>query len=542
MKKITFLSFTAIALLLSTIALLLSTIAYSQSAPNPLYRHLPPKADHVYEINFNQLNAKGNLNAILGSIPMGNDPTIRLVLSMLKDPGTAGIDLGQNIVVAQTSAGGTGADTLNFTYIVIQITDSSKFRANALNAIHGLHFHRLAGKGTSTTLVDKMGLAWNDRVVVVVAGSRDNMTKPGNRAPGSIHHSIAEIATGRSLTALAGFTGSTWTTDPRFLTGFATDADIHFWSTGMNMTKFFSKLAAKLMSKNPGMQAMPNNFPNVPAGPANTPILSTLNFADGRIVFHMTTFNQPDNAATLKRFVDRPFNKDLFARLPAGRLLGWMAVRMNPAVYKDMMDKFHTRQMLNSMLAKKGLSIDDFTGVFAGDILIAAIAPDSASTTDTAKKKIDFYFVASISDPSKLTELATKLGATAAASSDTAKAGRLRNLANKMVVRDNLLVISNTREQAQDYFTHTDRRPTDNIGDNNDIQHLVIDLKAVSSFIGNSMAGNPKAMIFARILEKLDKITFSNGVMDGNNSEATFQIITAEPSTNSLATLMSILH
>jgi hypothetical protein len=111
-----------------------------------------------------------------------------------------------------------------------------------------------------------------------------------------------------------------------------------------------------------------------------------------------------------------------------------------------------------------------------------------------------------------------------------------------MVVQDNLLVISNSREQAQAYFTHTDRRPTDNIGDDNDIQRLVIDLKAVGSFIGNSMTGDPKAMIFARILEKLDKITFSNGAMDGNNSEATFQIITAEPDTNSLATLMSILH
>lgn len=545
MKKITSLFFAATALL-SSITLLLSTIAYSQSTPNPLYHHLPPKADHVYEINFNQLNTKGNLSAILSSIPMGNDPTSRFVLNLLKDPGAAGIDLGQNIVIAQTSAGGTGPDTLNFTYIVLRVTDSSKLRAAALNAIHGLHFHRLAGKGTYTTLVDKIGLAWNDRVAILVSGARDNMTKTDNHAPGGIHRSIAEIATDRSLTALAGFTGSAWTTDQRFLTGFATDADIHFWSTGMNMARFFSKFASKLMSKNPGMQAMPNNFPNIPTGPANTPVLSTLNFANGRIVFHMTTFNQPDNAATLKRFLDRPFNKDLIARLPNGRLLGWTAIRMNPAAYKDVMDKFHTRQMLDSMLQKKGLSIDDLTAAFAGDILVAAIAPDSVSTTDTTKKKVNFYFVASINDPSKLTQLFSKLGANAgsdaATTPDTAKAGLFKKLRNNMVVQDNLLVISNSREQAQAYFTHTDRRPTDNIGDDNDIQRLVIDLKAVGSFIGNSMTGDPKAMIFARILEKLDKITFSNGAMDGNNSEATFQIITAEPDTNSLATLMSILH
>lgn len=534
MKKTICLSFTAIGLLLTP-------IAYSQSTPNPLFRHLPPKADHVYDINFNQINVKGNLGAILSAIPPGKDPHTSLILSILKDPAAAGIDLSNHIVFTQTSASGTGADTLSFTNILVQLSDSAKFRAAVVSAIPELRIHHLPGKGSSAAR-DKLGVAWNDRLVVITLVSRENPittdTPPSTSVP---HRPTAEIAVEKSLAALAGFAESTWTTDQRFLTGFATDADVHSWSTGMNMARFFGKLMSKLASKNPAMQAMPNNFAGFPAGPANTPILSTLNFADGRIVFHMTTFNQPDNAATLKRFVDRPFNKDLIARLPNGLLLGWMALRMNPAAYKDVVDKFHTRQMLDSMLAKKGLSIDDITAIFGGDILIAAIAPDSVSTTDTAKKKINFYFVASISDPSKLMQLATKLSASAAANPDTAKAGPFKNLAGKMVVQDNLVVISGNREQARKYFTHTDRRPTDMIGNDNDMQRIVIDLKAVGSFIGSSMGSDPKAMIFARILEKLDRIGFTNG-MDGNNSEATFQIVTAEPSTNSLATLMSILH
>jgi len=80
-----------ICLFFTAITLLLSTIAYSQSTPNPLYPHLPPKADHVYEIDFNQLNAKGNLSAMLSGIPIKGQAAV--LLTILKDPAAAGIDL-----------------------------------------------------------------------------------------------------------------------------------------------------------------------------------------------------------------------------------------------------------------------------------------------------------------------------------------------------------------------------------------------------------------------------------------------------------------
>jgi hypothetical protein len=49
-------------------------------------------------------------------------------------------------------------------------------------------------------------------------------------------------------------------------------------------------------------------------------------------------------------------------------------------------------------------------------------------------------------------------------------------------------------------------------------------------------------MVAARVFEKLDKIEFTNGKMDGNNMSITFQIVTGDPSTNSLKTLLSLLH
>ncbi len=51
----------------TAIYLFFSTMAFSQPASNPLFSHLPPAADRVYEINFSALIAKGNLGSILNS-------------------------------------------------------------------------------------------------------------------------------------------------------------------------------------------------------------------------------------------------------------------------------------------------------------------------------------------------------------------------------------------------------------------------------------------------------------------------------------------
>jgi hypothetical protein len=56
------------------------------------------------------------------------------------------------------------------------------------------------------------------------------------------------------------------------------------------------------------------------------------------------------------------------------------------------------------------------------------------------------------------------------------------------------------------------------------------------------MANNPKMMLFVRVLEKMDKIELKTTMPDGNNLNVTFQIVTGDPSTNSLKTIVSLLH
>ncbi len=468
-----------------------------------------------------------------------------MMFELLKHPAAAGVDLSNNILIAQTTA--SGSDTLNFLNILFQLSDSAKFSADLSQTIAGLRFHRHPGKGVSVGK-DKMGLAWNDRLAVITLASRADSMGPGHNRSSTIHHAVSEITTQRSLAALAGFIGSPYTTDDRFLAGFASDADFHSWSSGRgnginNWMKMLSKLSSKF-SKTPGMNGtkMPNGF--FPSGNKQTPVLATLKFAEGKMVFQTTSFLQADDATLLNKVTDSLFNKDLLAHLPAGPLLGWAGFHINLGAIGDVLEHEHLRSKVDSMLAAKGLTLDDVTSLLGGDFLFAALAPDSASTTDTTKKKINFYFVTTLGDPAKFMKVAARLSAfkdSTVTGPDSTKSKFFKDLGSKFVVRNDLLVISGSRELALKYFTHSDLRPTDQAGDDANSQSAVIDLKAVGAFLGASASNNPKAKMALHLLERLDTLAISTK-LEGNNRLISVQLTTNEPSTNSLSTLMSALH
>jgi hypothetical protein len=531
MKKLT-------CLFLTATALLLTTIANSQS-PNPLYKHLPPSANHIYSVRLGQIIAKGELAGLLTSIPQGKDQNSALALNIIKDPASAGIDLDHEILVAQTTAEGTGADTVSYTQFLVPLTDSAKWRATYTSAIKNAHLHRLPGKGVST-IMGKDGIAWNDHLLVITTASAETPVTASLKTAPAIHRSLAEGSLEKSLATLAGYPTNSLLTDQRFIAGFSTEEDVHAWSTRMDFTAMITKFAKKMAAKNPAMQgqAFPD-YSRMNQAP-HPPVLSTFSFENGRIVFHLTTFNKPEDAELFRKVYDRPINKDLLARVPnSGLLLGAAAMRFNPAGFPDLMDKYHTRHMVDSMLGKKGLSVSDISGIFGGDILMAALADTTA--TDTAKNKINVYFVATLGDPAKMMQVAAKLAASNDALADTAQVAKMKKLTDKMVIRDNLLVISGSKEMAKKYLDNTDRRPTSLLEDNT-LQDLVVDLKAVSVFMSATMANNPKMMLFVRVLEKMDKIELKTTMPDGNNLNVTFQIVTGDPSTNSLKTIVSLLH
>src|ERR1700722_11814765 len=184
MKRPIYLSFAAAILLLSTIA----------NAQSPLYKNLPPTAKHIYSTRVGQIVTKGDLLPPLNSLPPSKDPKAGMVVNFLKDPSSAGVDISHEILIAQTTAAGTGADTVSYTQILVPITDSSKFRKTLVGAMKDLHIHRLPGKG-NTTYKDKMAMAWNDQLLVVTLGSAESSgTGPTHKAAPAVHRSIGELS------------------------------------------------------------------------------------------------------------------------------------------------------------------------------------------------------------------------------------------------------------------------------------------------------------------------------------------------------------
>ncbi len=523
-------------LFLTVAALCLSVIAYSQS-PNPLYQHLSPSANHIYSVRLGQIIAKGELTGLLGSIPI-KDPNAQKFINIIKDPASAGVDLNQEILITQTTASGNGADTLSITQILVRLTDSAKFRQAFLAKEH---VHHATGKGATMTHA-KDALAWNDQLLVATEISTEKPnpgTAPAHRPAPGVHRPLGELALEKSLASLGGYPGSTLLADQRFLTAFESDEDLHAWTPRADFMSIFRKTFKKMMAKGGTFKGPTPDYSNMEQMP-HPPILTTFNFENGRIVFRLTTYNSPEDAALYRRALDHPFNQDLLARIPGGPLLGFTALHFNPTAIPEIMEKRHSLHMVDSMLAKQGLSVSDITGVFGGDIVVAALA-DTSAMTDTTKKKVDVYFVATLGDPTKLIQLGAKLAAANANNTDTAKAAKMKKLTDNYVMRDNILVVSNSKEMARKYFDNTARRSVD-FPEDKSAQYLKVDLKALSAFVTATMPNNPKAMIGARVLEKLDKVEMTSGLTESGNTFLTFQIVTGDPSTNSLKTLVNLMH
>jgi hypothetical protein len=520
--------------LLTATALLLAPNAYSQS-PNPLYQHLSPSAKHIYSIRIGQIVAKGELAGLLSSIP-NKDPKAAKIFNILQDPATGGVDLDHEILITQEPASGNGADTISFTQILVRLTDSAKFRRAFMT---NEHIHRVPGKA-ATVSSGKQGLAWNDQLwVATIISTEKPAPGTGHKPAPGVRKPLSELALEKSLATLAGYPANPLLTDQRFLTAFASDEDMHAWTPKADFMFIFRKLIKKMNVKDGSKHANPfSDNANLDQS-SHPPVLTTFNFENGRMVFRMTRYNSPEDAASYQRATEGMFNKDLLARVPGGLLLGYSILHFNSAALPDLLEKHHLLHHLDSSLAKQGLSVSDISAVFGGDILIAVLG-DTTAITDTTKKTINPYFVATLGDPAKMMQVAARLAA-ASNITDTAKAAKMKKMVDKMVIRDNMLVISSSKEMAQKYFDNTTRRPID-LPDGKSGQYLKIDLKAVSAFAAATMSNNPKAMLAARVFEKLDKIEMTSGLSESGNTIVTFQIVTGDPSTNSLKTLVSLLH
>jgi hypothetical protein len=538
-------------------SLLLSSFIslHSFAQDNPLFRHLPPDATSVYQVNVPALVSKLNWQDLIGKLPMNpKDNKSGHMMEMMKNPFATGINITKDFFVTETDKG--NPDSATYTTIVFHLADSAKFVAFLSKQEQGLRFFNYPNKGRAAGK-DKYGVAWDKEVAVITIikpGGGDQPSSYKSSPQGKPLHPVASytvLAAKKSFAALKGFDGSMYTTDPVFKAGFSDDADMHMWAprgAGISM------LAKNIMNKGHGKDA---RFSKAMAAmyQSKAHTLTALRFEAGKITLKSTTAYPPDSLAFFAKFAGRPLNTDLVARLPKGNLLAMINLHFDPSAIGEMLDRTKSRAKIDSMLAKKELTVDNIIRSFKGDILLAVVDPADKPGDSSGKKQPSIYIVTTIDDLSSFRELAGKMklmkDSTATSSEgnaggDSVKVSLMDKLKMAYTLKDNILVVSLSKQLTDAYFSNTDKRNTDFIPARmkDSPFSLFIDVKTLMGFLQGMNRGEPseKDKKIMNALNKLDAFILTGGAIQDGKVETYMELKMTDPSENSLRSLIKMIQ
>ncbi|MBN8856606.1 MAG: hypothetical protein BGO55_23850 [Sphingobacteriales bacterium 50-39] len=510
------------------LAALLSTAVLNAQTTNPFFRHIPPDAEQVYHINLAALGSKVSWDDISGLIPPPKSAGDQEMMKYVKDPSLSGIDFHQGFIIASSHLG-KNADSPTCITILAQLSDSGKLLSLVRGKEKGLRTFKLPGKGSAAGK-DKMAFAWNDKMVVVTVisnSSKHAQNFKGSTGSSSPYYTLT--AAKKSMAALEGFTNSIYTTDATFINGFSDDADFHAWTKPGSLLSQLMEMSKK---KNPFGDKM-----NIPKPQSNMHSLTAFRFDVGKITVHTTTIVPPDSARIYSIFNSRPLNPDLITHLPGREMLGMFNMHIAPSELTYLLEHYHTKHMVDSLLARNGLTFEDFTKALKGDFLIAAMAP--SQMPDTGKVKPSVFFVTTIGDMGAFMKVIGKLGL-----NKDSTGGMLEKMKAGFTLRDNTLVIG-PKGQTDAFFSTNNPANLKLVDDRirNNAFSIVIDIKAISDLI---KASNPnptqKTQQMLHFVSALDRVTYAAGNYQNGQTEYNFEIKMADASENSLRSLLKLIH
>src|SRR5258706_2066692 len=150
------------------------TCLHSFAQDNPLFRHLPPDASNIFQINIPAITSKLNWQDLIGKLPMKpKDNKSGHIMEMMKNPFATGINITKDFFVAATDKG--NPDSAVYTTILFHLLDSAKFVAFMTRQTPGLRFFSYPNKGRAAGK-GKYGAAWNKDFAILT------MVQPGGSA------------------------------------------------------------------------------------------------------------------------------------------------------------------------------------------------------------------------------------------------------------------------------------------------------------------------------------------------------------------------
>jgi hypothetical protein len=508
----------------------LSTIN-AQTPDNPLFRHIPPDATQVFDINVKSLMLKVDWLTVLKQVQgMGKGD----LMSTFAGVSNSGIDLTRDIIVVTKSS--LRSDT-TYTTILVNITDSAKLTAFLTKQEPGMHTLHLGGKDHVRADATK-AYVYNDKLLVLVTRSKPKFASNDPAIIAKLGSALGR----KGLVALHGFDHSPYNTDLAFKNGFADDADIHMWnSASMGIGSI-----AKLMKMAPGASGL-KDLPNAIKQMKTSKVISSVSFEPGKIVFHTAKILNGDDSAVLSHYAIHPISDRIISLLPPGNLLGMFAMNIDVNTVSEMLMKVGIGQKLDSMLQKKSkdLTLKDLLHAFKGDVFVLAYAPENPSPSD---KDPRIYAVFSIGDRPSFDKILTSIKNHEAEASDDTTSHH-KKMHPYWSIQDDLVAFSGSQQTADGFFNHpqaaanpASRLLTPEMRNNPSI--LAVDFQALSDYIGKVLPRNDsvpnKAKMFLGILKNLDSFTMTTGTLKDGRMESKLELRFTDADKNGLASLLNI--
>lgn len=537
--------------LLRLLLALMPAIAFSSAraqSVNPLVNHIPVDAEKVYYINYTVLSGKLDWHALAAVVPKKEES--QRIFAMLSSPGEMGIDVRPGLFITQSNI--LSLDSPRYTSLIFALSDSAKFikflkggnqsEGNKLT----IHPGRLR-----TAVQGKTVFVWNDKIVVITsvrAPMLPVMIEKGSGSQPSADVNLRKYmltATRRSLAALKGSEANPLPSDADFLAAIGDDADVHIYSRmggGFGMMADIMKITHAPINNEfvAAMEKMKH---------AHVHSIGTVRFDNGKMSLRSRLFY--DSLAGLDIGM-RPINTGLIERLPQGNLLGFFALHFDPQSYMKVIERFggaKATHLLDSMLAKKGVTTKDILSAFKGDVIVAAIdngkTIPATDSTPAKPGKPDIYGVVTIADKAafeKFDNLVHLTRDSAAAPTGDTPAKPKFHMAHTL--RDDILVLGADKQTTENFFNQGGRGPgrleSDALRDASFA--FAIDVKAIGAWLGPSLAGaSSKNQQVKIVLDLFDQVMFATYPIRGNEVDMLFEIKMADQQQNSLTTISKLI-
>lgn len=379
-------------------ALLTQTILFGQSDP---VLSVPSDAQMVIHLNLGKLAKKMPWTSVtkrdifqylMKDIPLEKQ-------TYLTDPSKLGVDFASGLWIAIKQDKANEHSPANYVMITGFIADEGKF-SNMVAANNNKPASLVHQENGHFLIEGNAGLAWNTKqfVLLISTGDEEKTAKATEkRQPKSFYTNKTKLLAAYLYPDVQ----KSLFNDPRFQQLLQQDSDIRMWSDGSVDLKGKSKRNELFEGLNLGLMTKGNYK------------ATTIDFEQGKIISTTRQWYNDSLAPIIKKMYSRPMNTALLQKIPAGNTLMVMNFSMDMAGLDQLFNQSGFSQLMKKELQASNLKFQDFQQALQGDIMMAAVLPESymnqedesAETRRNPLTDIQIFVAATVKDEKKMKKL-----------------------------------------------------------------------------------------------------------------------------------------